>query len=675
MTERAGTRDAHPLRTWAPLIVLTTLLAASAIRAILAKTGGEPAVPLDDSYIHFQFARSFARLQPFVYSPGAPATPGATSLLWPLVLSPFWAIGLRGTSLIWPAWLLGFASLGLLARETLLLGTRLVSRESALAAAGMVLVFGGLVWCAGSGMEVVPFSFLLVRSARLAADWRDRSGEPGRRRERLSLVATAVLVVLARPEGALGALAIAVALTVWPRGGRRAWALVALAALALPPTLNWIFTGQAASTTAVAKWLPGSPYYRGSHLLDAVLANVKLVFDTLLDGRVWSAEFLPAGSRYAAWACLPALLFVTWRRRVTFRGGLVLVVALGMLLPASYECMLCNRLRYLWPFAPGWFIALGALADAVGLGLTRLREELAISRVLVAGAFVGALASHLSPSIDDLAASADAIRRQQTSLGRWAKDALPAEACIGVNDTGAIAYFSDRRVFDVVGLTTKGESRYWVAGAGSRFEHYERMTKSELPTHFIVYPEWMAISEVMGQELTERTVNATILGGTTMIAYQADYALLGSGDDPLLKPGTSRVDELDVADLESEAAHDYQLLDAAQADNRVFADDRGGNDRADGGRRRRSVERFGLQVANRGEIVVRLLAEEPTEVELRIDRQDVGVLSLSGLGSFEEPRVSLPPDMGPGIRQIELKARSGKTFAALHYWSFAGKSP
>jgi len=655
------------------LIVLTALVAVSAIRAILDKTGGEPAVPLDDSYIHFQFARSFARLQPFVYSPGTPATPGATSLLWPLLLSLFWAVGFRGTSLIWPAWILGFASLGLLARETLLLATRLVSRESALAAAGMVLVFGGLVWCAGSGMEVVPFSFLLVRSARLAAEWRDRSGQAGTRRERLSLVATAVLVVLARPEGALGALAIAAALALWPRGGQRAWALAALAALTLPPALNWIFTGQAASTTAVAKWLPGSPYYRGSHLVEAVLANVKLVFDTLLDGRVWSAEFVPAGSGYVAGACLPALVFVAWRRRVTFRGGLVLVVALGMLLPASYECMLCNRLRYLWPFAPGWFIALGALADSIGLGLTRLREELAITRVLVAGAFVGALASHLSPSIDDLAASADAIRRQQTSLGRWAKDALPAEACIGVNDTGAIAYFSDRRVFDVVGLTTKSESRYWVAGAGSRFEHYERMAKTELPTHFIVYPQWMAIPEVLGQELTERTVNATILGGTTMTAYEADYALLGSGDDPLRSPATRRVDELDVADLESEAAHDYELLDAVQADDRVFTDARGARERADGGRRRRSIERFRLQVAARGEIVARLLAEEPMEVALRVDRKDAGVLSLEGLGSFEEASVPLPPDMGPGVRVIELTAPAGKTFAALRYWSFAGK--
>ena len=32
-------------------------------------------------------------------------------------------------------------------------------------------------------------------------------------------------------------------------------------------------------------------------------------------------------------------------------------------------------------------------------------------------------------------------------------------ALVGVNDTGAIAYFSDRSTFDVVGLTSREEAR------------------------------------------------------------------------------------------------------------------------------------------------------------------------------------------------------------------------
>ncbi len=173
-------------------------------------------------------------------------------------------------------------------------------------------------------------------------------------------------------------------------------------------------------------------------------------------------------------------------------------------------------------------------------------------------------------SIDDVAQSASGIDRQQVALGRWAKESLPADARIGLNDTGAIAYFGERRTFDVVGLTTRSEGRYWVAGTGSRLEHYERLQRtspSELPTHFIVYPEWFGIDALLGAELEEATVtDSTILGGQTMRAHVADYTLLGSGEAPWT---SRRPDEradlgcaVDVADLESEAEHGYELLGA-----------------------------------------------------------------------------------------------------------------
>jgi len=61
-------------------LALTAGVAALALREVLAATA-RASVPLDDSYIHFQFARSFAEGHPFVYSPGAAPVAGATSLL------------------------------------------------------------------------------------------------------------------------------------------------------------------------------------------------------------------------------------------------------------------------------------------------------------------------------------------------------------------------------------------------------------------------------------------------------------------------------------------------------------------------------------------------------------------------------------------------------------------
>jgi hypothetical protein len=660
-------------------------LAFVALRAILMATGGEPAVPLDDAFIHFQYARSFAELKPLVYSPGAEPAPGATSLLWAALLAPFWAAGLRDAALIWVAWSYGFGALALLCAETRRLAEGLLSPESALCAGLMVAAFSGYAWFAASGMEVVPFAWMLARTARRAAEYSELaalgrgalSALGGRYSRRFGVISAelCVLGLLApsmRPEGALASAFAAGVLLMRASGFHRAWSIVPLAGPLVPPALNWLFTGQALNTTAVCKWLLLSPYQYGGRTVELVAANARLLLGTLLDGRIWSALFLPTGGRVIAWLCLPALLLAGVQSRRNVRAFAVLLLALGMFIPATYESFLWNRLRYLWPFAVGWFIGLAAIGDALGRLAGHLRAELTSLRWLFGGICVGALASHLSPAIGDLATSADAIRRQQAALGRWARDTLPESASLGVNDTGAIAYFSGRRTFDVVGLTTRNEARYWVNGAGSRFEHYEKLPRHALPSHFIVYPEWFGIPGLLGEELTRRTVpGATILGGETMAAYRADYSLLGSGTLPEAAPGSRLLDSLDVADLESEWAHAYALYHATERDNSVVQPS---EERADGGRGQRTHEYFELAVAPGGRLVARLASDAPTQVAVRIANRLVGEFSLTG-NTWDEPSLVIPTGVPAGRQRVELTGPDERRFTALHYWSYAAGSP
>jgi hypothetical protein len=656
-------------KPWLPWAAVSGVLAVVSIRAILAETGGEPAVPLDDSFIHFQFARSFASGHPLAYTPGTAPTPGATSLLWPLLLAPFCAVGVGELGLVWVAWAFGFVALSLLAMDTHRLALGLTSRPVAIAAGAMVPAFGGLVWCAGSGMEVVPFAWLLVRAARLAAE-RAESPTPMARARLAELIAVACAAQLMRPEGVIALVCAAASIALHARGRGRAWALAPMAGLGLPPLVNRLLTGQSTSTTALSKWLPLNPYHQDERLWSAMLANIELVFSTLFDGRVWSAIFVPAGGRIVAWLALPALIAMAWHAKRGPRGAFVLLIALGMLIPASFDCMLCNRLRYLWPFAPGWFIATAALAEGAGLAFGRFTRH---AGVALSAGLVGAFASQLSPSIDDLAQSADAIRRQQTSLGRWARDTLPADAIIGVNDTGAIAFFSGRRTFDVVGLTTKSEPRYWAAGAGSRFEHYERMPQGALPTHFIVYPEWMAVPQIIGEELASRTVNATILGGKTMTASVASYDVLRSAEEPLGETRGELIDRLDVADLESEADHGYALFWATQAQNRVHEAWLADRRRADGGRAGRTLERFTIKLRPSATLVARLIVETPMTLDLWVDGQKLAPVSVSADPEWQEVALRLPAEVGDKPAKIELAAPAGQSFTSLHYFSVVTK--
>jgi hypothetical protein len=627
---------------------------------VTGASGGSLGAPLDDSYIHFQFARSLARFEPLAYTPGLPPVPGATSLLWPALLAPALWLGASGTGLVGVCYCLGFAALFGQAREVLLAARRFLSWPAAFAAGLLVLAFSANTWFAASGMEVVPLGLLLLRSARRAAEYIEGSRGLAHERELWGL---AVASVLMRPEGVLSVLMVALAFA-WGKRKQRWHAAAALGLALLPALVNWLCTGSAAHTTTLAKWLPTNPYYQG-FLARAIVGNLQIFAGTLLDGRDWSWTFIPEGYRTLALGCLPALVATAELRRARAHGLLLCLVGLGMLIPTTYETFLVNRLRYLWPFAGPWLLGLAAMGELLSSPLRHLAPRLmALGTLLPAAAALGFV--RLFPvSLADLGQSAAAIGAQQVSLGRWAQQNLPADAKLGVNDAGAIAFYSGRQTFDVVGLTTRGEARYWVAGAGSRFEHYERLPRAELPSHFIVYPEWFALPDLLGECLTERTVyGATILGGPRMVACRADYARLGSGAKPTSDVATRRLlDELDIADLESEAAHGYVLGVTSSVSNLVSGDAW----LSDGGRAQRLRDEASLRIEPAGVLIVRLSSDAPTELELELAGQ-APLRARVEAGSLREVSFTLPAGVAAGPARFAL--RSQTPISTFHYWSY-----
>lgn len=675
------------LLRWAPLVLATALLSQRAIGGILEKVG-HPGAALDDAYIHFQYARAMAEGHPFRFQAGEPISTGATSFLWPMLLAPFYALGFRGQSILWPAWALSFLALGALAYEAYVLAKPLAGRAAAIGAGAMVLAFGGFAWCAASGMEVLPFAWLIATSTRRASEWAE---DPARRTRRglVVLAALALLCPLMRPEGALTSVALGVVVFFFPRphairvAGRdvsRAEAAIFVLAALAPSLLLLALTGKATSSTAQVKLLPGNPYYV---VVDATLANAKLLVGTILDGQVWSAEFLPKGGAIIACLGLAALIWQGLTTKHHVRAALVLLLALSMFVPCVYVTFLWNRLRYLWPFATGWFIGLACLARAAASLVARFdRRAGAATVALLAGAAAGTMAVRLDWVLEDVAQSASGIDRQQSALGRWAKGALPSDARIGVNDTGAIAYFGDRKTFDIVGLTTPTEGRYWVAGAASRLEHYERLAEekkwSALPTHFIVYPEWMGTDAILGEKLHEATVtDATILGGQTMRASKARWGHLGSGELPWTT--TTKIhDTIDVADLESESSHGYELLGAHEGEQRVqegnppsAANDATAASAAiilDGGRTNRSRDRFFARLPAEGKLIgiARVETTAPATFRLNIEGKSIAQVPLEA-GPWAEIRFEVP-ESARGERVLIEVSAEGAPFTSYHYW-------
>ncbi|MCX7012706.1 MAG: hypothetical protein NTW86_09130, partial [Candidatus Sumerlaeota bacterium] len=178
---------------WA-LLALALAIQAWAQVAILRETGGRFGAPLDDTFIHLNFARSLMRGQGFCVNPGQPV-PGSTSPAWVVLIaatamSERWLLGAA------IAWSIAFyAAIGLalyhLARKLEL------SSWAAFFAAAMTLACGRILWAGALGMEPTAFAFFSLVGVESHLNDR-RRGSPG--------PLTALLLGVAagfRPEGYL----------------------------------------------------------------------------------------------------------------------------------------------------------------------------------------------------------------------------------------------------------------------------------------------------------------------------------------------------------------------------------------------------------------------------------------------------------------------------------------
>src|SRR5688500_15405845 len=265
------------LRRWAPrlrpyvpaaILVGLALFIAWAFAATTLHFAGPMGLPLDDSYIYLTYAKQFGRAEPFTYFPGGGYSAGSTSVLWPMLLAPFWTLGARGHALVW----VSFGMCALLYAAVAVGCYRFVrvlrDEISGVLCGAMVLVIAPFAWCALSGMEVAFASALLVATLLLLAR------EPALGRPRWLLIVTLAATSLARPEATLivgGIVGVRWIQQLRARDWRAAaWWLVPLAPVVVWLCANKLIAGNFFPNTGVAKshfYLPGFdwPYW-----LDAV---------------------------------------------------------------------------------------------------------------------------------------------------------------------------------------------------------------------------------------------------------------------------------------------------------------------------------------------------------------------------------------------------------------------
>jgi arabinofuranosyltransferase len=463
---------------------------------------GVAGFPLDDSWIHFQFARNLAEGQGFSYNPGVPVA-GSTAPLWTLLLGGLFAVAGSHPHL---AKVLGSAAaLGAALAAARLALAWTADRGAALLAGVLTALSGPLLWGALSGMEVALAALLVTAGLLAHTQGRD-----------LAAAALLALAVLARPECVL------VFTLVWAAGPltlRRLAVFAGCAGAVVGPwvAFNLATTGTLLPATAAAKIEGG---------LVGFLAGASEPLTETLLSRPWRFSVEWGGWLGSVNALLPLLLlpgvWLLWRRggrRLALPVAVLAVQPLAMALLAPYRGPAFQEGRYSIQLLPMAFAVAALPVAALGgdgaaaSGLARFR------RLLVAGLAVAALVS-LWPAATRYGWAVQNIEAMQVRLGRWVDANTPRDARLALTDVGAIGYLSRREVIDVMGLVTPAILPYRRDGEDGVLHYLERAC----PDYLIVFPAWFPRLTAMTDRFSPvervRLKLNTVAGAAEMVVYE-----------------------------------------------------------------------------------------------------------------------------------------------------------
>ena len=397
-----------------------------------------PAFPLDDSWIHLQFAERLAAGDGLTYNLGERAN-GSTAPLWTALLSVGFLLP-GGLPLLWPK-LLGFVLLLVTVRATGRLAEALgMPPWSRHMAEIMIGTCHWWIWSALSAMEILLFSALSLWG--LIAHQRELE-LPGSAPLSIALLSAACL---ARPEGLL-----LLALALFER------------AIDEKPDLNALGLGLA---TAALVLIPTAVYYQwtgGSPL--PTTFQVKTHSDSNLMPDMGYLRLV----LYVLWGSQPilALLALAGGVRLLAAGSknrrlLPFLWLVGQ--PLAYAVIasedgpqpMGNFGRYYFPLFPVLIVlglsALEPLVKSPPLSLARWKlpwRPVLTVLLLLPQTF------QLLPGPGRYLQTVANVEDSDVRMAYWLKDRLPPGARLGVQDIGALKFIlQDHYVVDLAGIVT-----------------------------------------------------------------------------------------------------------------------------------------------------------------------------------------------------------------------------
>lgn len=567
------------------LILLAAALAAVAgavyLYSNLYYADGFLTMPLDDAYIFFHYARNFAAGHPLAYNVGDPPTTGVTSYLYLLMLTPLALVFQAPNALVWAAYVLNVALYGLSIWLFAKVVSHLFDGRYVVVSTFVYATTGPVTFHALGGMDgglyVVALLFALYTYILYQ--------EQGRR---VWFIAALATLTVARPEGIIAA-AILAALALLGRGPRNEgggsrrrskWLLLlGLAPIPVYFAVNYFVGGHLSSMSFLSKSIlaPSTRPWaeRAVAILSFTVYAVKSVFAGL-DGQYlrafYNANTLQAAANYFAPLAL-AFFLVGWGRAARkswsegralpgFAAGVVFLACvaaacLALPYPRHYA-------RHIVPYFPLFVIGVLGGIDGLAFLIRYGRPQISHAAMFWTGAayflVFGLISSAYFCVVYGM--SARDIRYQHVAVARYIRENVPAGAAVFTHDVGALAYYGGRKIVDLEGLVTRDAWRYGREGTGAVAEFVRR--RGGYGDYFVGYFSEYPLEDAGALEPTAysaQLLTTTMAGAREMSVarFAAEVFEQPPLPDSSFLAGFELADEVDVADLVSEAAHDYRL--------------------------------------------------------------------------------------------------------------------
>jgi hypothetical protein len=567
-------------KPWIALLVCLAALEALLFgTAMLSLNGGHPMVPLDDSFIHFQYAKQLAHGHAFVFSPGDAYSTGATSLLYPVILAPFFWLGFSGVRIILVSFALGFLTLALSSVVCFLWADRIAGRTAAALAALLLLSNGNLLWVYFSGMETGLFALLMVASLYALYLFHK---SPQRRYFSASLVLLA-LFSITRPEGLpLVIIAFFFFLYMFLKRqispSRFLWSCLILLPNAIYLFANKILTGSFTTNGMLSKGILFNPYLnfwdKVTKIADSATGIWSGYYQNLMSylpyaqfrEKLFFPYFAPFCLLMFAFGLFPLVASEIRKRALGIFTLAFLWYFLGLLATTIAAPDFSHSQRYHLPYQPLFFV----FVSAGVVQIASLWKERAKEVALGIAVFLVALSI---PSIFYWAAeygeNCNDIYNQHRRISWWVSEKTPPDCVIGTTDVGLITYYTDRPIYDFVGLVTNNEALHWLNGIGSTWERMEHLPPNRLPRYIITYSYLWGTDHFLGDKVYQVSLSKnTVTSGKTLEVFKPDWSLLKSGVQMQSDHSNANtfgvVDSLDIADLQSEQRHSYKFTEDAE---------------------------------------------------------------------------------------------------------------